>query len=189
MDALDLLTADHNRVRGLFARFNEAKEQDDTDEMARLADKIFEELRVHTTIEERIFYPAVHDLGDELGEVVDEGLEEHHVVDVLMDEMAQLQPDDAQWVAKMTVLMENVEHHADEEESELFPPVRGVTSSTDRAEMGAKLEALKKELGAPTSADAQDLTTEQLQEMASQQQIPGRSRMTREILQATVDTR
>ncbi|MDQ3979786.1 MAG: hemerythrin domain-containing protein, partial [Actinomycetota bacterium] len=59
MDALSLLTADHNRVRGLFARFQEAEESEDTAQMAQLAEKIFTELEVHATIEEEIFYPAV----------------------------------------------------------------------------------------------------------------------------------
>ncbi len=63
MDGLDLLIADHNRVRGLFVRFREAQDSNDTPAMSELADKIFEELEVHTDIEEQIFYPAVHDLG------------------------------------------------------------------------------------------------------------------------------
>jgi hemerythrin superfamily protein len=189
MDALDLLTADHNRVRGLFARFREAQDGDDTAAMRELAAKIFEELKVHTEIEEQIFYPAVHDLKDELGEVVDEGVEEHHVVDVLMEEAQQLDPSDPQWVAKVTVLIENVEHHAEEEESEMFPAVRSATSAQTREEWGQRLEDLKAKLGAPTSADAEELSTEELKRRAGEQQIPGRSSMSREDLVATVDPR
>ena len=87
MNALDLLIADHNRVRGLFARFNTAKDAQDTTAMVELAGKIFDELAVHTTIEEEIFYPAVHDTTEEIAETVDEGVEEHHVVKVLMEEL------------------------------------------------------------------------------------------------------
>ena len=188
MDALDLLTADHNRVRGLFARFQEAHEKDDTVQMAELASKIVEELQVHTKIEEQVFYPAVHDL-DDLSEIVDEGAEEHHVVDVLMAEMATLDPSDPQWVAKMTVLIENVEHHAEEEESEMFPQVRKVTDDATREEWGRRMETLKKELGAPTSEEAAELTMDELRRMAAEQQIPGRSSMSREALAATVDPR
>ncbi len=92
MDGLDLLIADHNRVRGLFARFRKAHKNDDTPAMGELADKIFEELEVHTAIEEQIFYPAVHDLSEELAEVVDEGVQEHHVVNVLIEEARTLKP-------------------------------------------------------------------------------------------------
>jgi hemerythrin superfamily protein len=188
MDALDLLTADHNRVRGLFARFREAQEKDDTAMMQELAGKVFEELKVHTEIEEQIFYPAVHDL-DALAEVVDEGLEEHHVVDVLMDEAGKLDSSDPQWVAKLTVLMENVEHHAEEEETELFPKVRSESSPEQREDWGGRMEQLKAQLGAPTAADAEGMSMEELKRRAAEQQIPGRSSMSREDLVATVDPR
>ena len=188
MDALDLLTADHNRVRGLFTRFKEAQDSDDTATMGELAEKIFEQLEVHTKIEEQVFYPAIHDL-DELSEIVDEGVEEHHVVDVLMAEAKALDPGEPQWVAKMTVLIENVEHHAGEEETELFPQVRSITDKATRAEWAERLEALKADLGAPTSADAADLSIDELKQRASDQKIPGRSQMSREALAATVDPR
>jgi hemerythrin superfamily protein len=188
MDALDLLTADHNRVRGLFARFKEAQEGDDSATMSKLAEKVFEELEVHTKIEEQVFYPAVHDL-DELSDEVDEGVEEHHVIDVLMAEIKPLDASDPRWVAKMTVLIENVEHHAGEEETEMFPQVRSVTDDATRAEWGERMESLKADLGAPTSADAAELSTDELKQKATEQQIPGRSQMSRETLVATVDPR
>ncbi len=187
MDALDLLTADHNRIRGLFARFQEAKDNDATAEMGELAGKIFFELKVHTEIEEKIFYPAVRDLDEELAAEVDEGLQEHHVVDVLMEEAQTLQPDDDEWVAKMTVLIENVEHHAGEEEDDMFPAVRSKSDADTRAEWAARMEAVKAQQGAPTSAEAAKLSTGKLRELASEQQIPHRSTMSREDLVATVD--
>lgn len=189
MDALDLLTADHNRVRGLFAQFREASDGDDTTKMEAVAAKIFEDLEVHTKIEEQIFYPAVHDLNDELAEVVDEGVEEHHVVETLMTEARQLPASDPRWKAKLTVLMENVEHHAEEEETELFPQVRSACDAKKREEWAERMESLKAELGAPTSKDAESMTTEELRQRATEQQIPGRSQMTRADLVATVDPR
>jgi hemerythrin superfamily protein len=189
MDGLDLLTADHNRVRGLFTRFRKAHDKDTTQVMGELADKIFEELDMHTAIEEQIFYPAVHDLSQQLAEDVDEGFQEHHIVDVLMTEARALKPGDVEWVAKVTVLIENVEHHAEEEETELFPQVRSATDTTTREEWGKRFEAMKAEHGAPTSTDAAKLTTGELRQRASAQQIPGRSTMTRDDLVATVDPR
>jgi hemerythrin superfamily protein len=186
MDSTALLTADHNRVRGLFTRFKEAQEAEDAGTMAGLAEQIFTELKVHTTLEEEIFYPEVRRGDEELEDMVAEGLEEHHVVDVLMEEAQALTPGDEDWVAKLTVLIENVEHHADEEESELFPQVRSVFASEDREEQASRLEARKAQLGAPTVADKEHLSVEDLRRLAQEQEIPGRSSMDREELLATV---
>ena len=143
MDAIELLTQDHNEVRSLFEQFKSAHEAEDTETMKEVAGKVFDELEVHTTIEEEVFYPAVHDKSDELAETVDEGLQEHHVVDVLMNEMRDLEAGDDEWVAKMTVLIENVEHHADEEEEELFPEVREELGEDRVQQLGQELEQAK----------------------------------------------
>jgi hemerythrin superfamily protein len=187
MDALSLLTADHNRVRGLFARFQAAEEEENTAQMAELAQKIVFELEVHTTIEEEIFYPTVKGENEELKDSVDEGVEEHHVAKTLIGEIQGLTPDDDAWSAKMKVLIESVEHHAQEEEEELFRETRKAFDKEALEELGTRLEARKAELGAPTIADKEHLTNEQLKELAREQEIPGRSSMDREELIATVD--
>jgi hemerythrin superfamily protein len=186
MESTALLTADHNRVRGLFARFKEAQEADDAGTMGQLAEQIFTELKVHTTIEEEIFYPEVRQGDDEIEDMVAEGLEEHHVVDVLMEEAEALTPGEEAWVAKVTVLIENVEHHAGEEESELFPKVRSVFATADLEAQARRLESRKAQMGAPTMADKEHLTVEDLRRLAQDQEIPGRSSMDREELLATV---
>ena len=185
MDALELLTADHNRVRGLFTRFKAAEGENDA-QAARLAAKIFEELEIHTKIEEEIFYPAITTLSDEIHELVTEGVEEHHVVDTLMAEVKVLSPSEEQWAAKVKVLIENVEHHAEEEEEEMFPKIRSAMNDDARSELGQRLEARKAELGAPTAADKEHLSTEDMNRLAREQEIPGRSSMKREELLATV---
>ena len=187
MDALSLLTADHNRVRGLFARFQTAEEEENTAQTAELAQKIVTELEVHTTIEEEIFYPAVKGQNEELKDSVDEGVEEHHVAKTLIQEILGLTPEDDAWAAKMKVLIESVEHHAQEEEEELFTEVRKAFDKQALEDLGMRLEARKAELGAPTIADKEHLSTEQLKELAREQEIPGRSSMDREELVATVD--
>ncbi len=189
MDALTLLTADHNRVRGVFARFQEAEKSGDVGEMADLARTIAVELTVHTDIEETVFYPWAHELSDDIASVVDEGIEEHHVVKTLLDEIQDLEPGDPQWVAKVTVVIENVEHHAEEEEAELFPQVRGATDAESRDQLGRDLDARKAALGAPVLADKQDLSDEQLHDLATEQKIPGRSSMDHDELAATVSPR
>ena len=144
VDAIELLKADHELVRSLFKEFKEAKEAEDTEGMREAQERIFEELEVHTGIEEEVFYPAAQEVGEEAEELVAEGIEEHHVVDVLMGEIRDLTPDDDAWVAKMTVLIENVEHHADEEEEELFPKLREVFGDERLDSLGEKLAEAKK---------------------------------------------
>jgi hemerythrin superfamily protein len=186
MDALNLLVADHNRVRGLFGRFKKANDADDRSRMSSLAPTIFMELDVHTTIEEEIFYPWAHDLSQEIGETVDEGIQEHHVVKVLIEELGGMDAGADEWVAKMTVLIENVEHHAEEEESELFPKVRSHSAAPERERLGDSLDDRKGKLGAPVLADKIDLTEARLREVATEQAIPGRSKMDHDELAATV---
>ena len=121
MDVLALLTADHNRVRGHFDRFKKAEEASDQATMADAAAKITEDLTVHTTVEEEIFYPWVRGLSAEIADLVDEGMEEHHVAKILLEEIVGLTPGADEWVAKVKVLIENVEHHIEEEEKEMLP--------------------------------------------------------------------
>jgi iron-sulfur cluster repair protein YtfE (RIC family) len=186
MDALELLTADHNRVRGLFTRFKTAKENDNLEEMTTLAGLINTELEVHTTIEEEIFYPALEDLTEEVHETITEGYEEHNVAKQLLAEITGMEPNTEDWAAKVTVLIENVEHHADEEESDMFPKIRSNTAVDAREELAERMEARKRELGAPTLADKIDLSKEELSKLATEQEIPGRSKMSQEELAATV---
>jgi hemerythrin superfamily protein len=140
---------------------------------------------VHTTIEEEVFYPAVHDVDEEISETVDEGIQEHHVAKVLMDELVAVAPGSDEWQAKMAVLIENVEHHAEEEEAEMFPPLRRQLGA-ELEQLALRLEERKAELGAAVLADKIDLTKEQLLELARAQEIPGRSSMSHEELAATV---
>lgn len=186
MDALDLLIADHNRVRGLFAQFSDAKDIGRTDEMGTLATAIVEDLLVHMAIEEEIFYPWCRDRSEEIAEVVDEGTEEHHQVKVLIGELTDLDVADDTWVAKLTVVIEDIEHHADEEESDMFPKVRSHSTADERREIGERLDARKGELGAPTLAETIGLTSEELHRLATEQSIPGRSTMNHDELAATV---
>jgi hemerythrin superfamily protein len=189
MDALELLTADHNRVRGLFKRFKAAEEKDDTATMQEIASKIVEELTIHTTIEEEVFYPAIKDTSEEVKDVVEEGWQEHLVAKRIIGELDACETGSDPWIAKVKVLIESVEHHADEEEKEMFPPVRSRTSSERLTQLGQDLASRKVQLGAPPVEVALDLTKAELDELARTQEIPGRSKMKKEELALTVDPR
>lgn len=143
MDALELLKSDHDKVRSLFRQFEQAASSEDEAAQAELRDKIIEELEVHTAIEEEVFYPQVREGGEETEDLVLEGVEEHHVVDQIIAEVRTMNPDEEAFEAKMTVLIENVEHHAEEEEEEMFPKVRASFDATKLAAMGEELAAAK----------------------------------------------
>src|SRR6478672_7895879 len=120
MNAIKLLETDHQHVKQLFRKFEDAPESG-YEEKGQLAKEIFQELLVHTTIEEEIFYPAVKDRYKRMDDIVSESLEEHHVVDVVMEELKKMSPEDETFDPKFKVLMENVRHHIGEEEEGMFP--------------------------------------------------------------------
>ena len=180
MNAVDLLIQDHQVVRGLFQKFQSAQEAEDDAQMSELAEQIFEELDVHTTIEEEIFYPAVRDGVDDSDELVDESEQEHHVVDVLLEEMRGIETAGDEWVAKMTVLMENVEHHAEEEEQEMFPDCREQFGDERLDRLGEEMEARQR------TAKAERATKAELYEKAKDQDVEGRSEMTKDELAEAV---
>jgi len=180
MDAIKLLTKDHDEVRRLFEQFRSAQDASNGQLMRETADKIFAELEVHTTIEEEIFYPAARGQDEEIDETLDESLQEHHVVDVLMAEMKEIESGSDEWVAKMTVLIENVEHHAEEEEQELFPDSREELGDERMDELGVEMEARK---GTLKGGDA---TKDELYAKAKEQDLEGRSDMTKDELASAV---
>lgn len=176
MDALELLKSDHDTIRQLFSDFEKAEESQDIARMGELAQTIFTELEIHTTIEEEVFYPEAERAGSAVEELVKEGIEEHHVVDVLISELRALTPGDEQFAPKMTVLIENVEHHAEEEEDEMFLKLRQAFGDERLQGMG---EALQQAKGRHKLARK---TKDELYEQARQQGIEGRSEMTKEEL-------
>ena len=121
MNAIDMLKEDHKKVKGLFRQYEQAG--DDTSKKQQIANQVFQELQVHTQLEEEIFYPTVREKtkDDAARELVAEGFEEHHVVDQLMEELKQTSPEAEEFDAKFKVLTENVEHHIQEEEEEMLP--------------------------------------------------------------------
>ena len=131
-DALSLLTRDHREVDALFHRF-EATGPRAQKERADLVGRIIEALSVHAALEETVFYPAVRAEVEAQNDQVLEALEEHHVVKWTLSELEDLDPDDERYAAKVTVLIESVRHHVDEEEHELFPAVRSRTAPATTA--------------------------------------------------------
>lgn len=140
MKATDLLKKQHKNVKALFKK---VEETEDGRRRRQLMDEISNELRLHTKIEEEIFYPAVREIGtSKAEEMVDESFEEHHVVDLVLAELPNVSPEDERFAAKMTVLSELVEHHADEEEDEMFPMVEKKLGKERLQELGEQMEQM-----------------------------------------------
>ncbi|WP_063052991.1 hemerythrin domain-containing protein [Nocardia arthritidis] len=147
-DAIVLLRDDHKAIRKLFREFEKAGE-DATQTKGKVVKKIIEALTVHTYLENECMYPEVRKLVPELEDDILESYEEHHVADVLVTELSMMKPDDEHFTAKTTVLIENVDHHIDEEENEWFPKVRESLGRKQLQEIGARMQELGKK--APTS--------------------------------------
>lgn len=143
MNALTLLKQDHGNVEELFRQFESASPTD-TDELLRIRDKLIEHLSKHAAIEELVFYPAVRaKLGEDNSFPVLEGLEEHHIVKLTLSELEKMAPSDERFRPKLTVLMESVRHHVQEEEDDIFPAVRDAFTVEELNTLGEEMETMK----------------------------------------------
>ena len=143
MDALKLMKDDHEKMRKLLTELESTTERG-VKTREELYATIKGELTVHEIIEEEIFYPALKD-HPKAEDIVLEGYEEHHVVDLVMAELEDLPVDDESWGAKAKVMKENVEHHMEEEEGEMFQKARQVFDKDELEELGTRMEQRKTE--------------------------------------------
>jgi hemerythrin superfamily protein len=142
-DAIALLTADHREVADMFEQFDQLGDRATTSK-EKLKDKICKALIAHTTIEEEIFYPAVRETIEDGEDMVDEAVVEHAAAKDLIKQLQEMQPDDELYDAKVKVLGEQIEHHVQEEEKEMFPKVR--KSGLDLLALGQEMAMRKQEL-------------------------------------------
>lgn len=140
MNALELMKDDHRKLERLF---DEALANDDASARAGLLHRIRAELMAHERIEEEVFYPALRTAGDAARELVLEGYEEHHIIDVILDELLEVPEEADQWQAKLKVLRENLEHHIEEEEGQMFPRAAKVLDAATLDELGRRMRHLK----------------------------------------------
>lgn len=141
MDALKLLKQDHEMVKKMLAEGEATTERADktrTELFARLKS----ELEIHERIEEEVLYPALRD-HPKSKEIAYEAYEEHHVVDEILAELEMTPTSSPEWGAKFTVAKENLEHHIEEEEGEMFPKCRQIFSEEELEEMGARMAEIK----------------------------------------------
>ena len=177
MNAIELLKKDHETVKSLFESFEKAKEQKDLESKASLFASIKGELEAHTRAEEEIFYPAFDQTAGEKDEddkeLVLEAGEEHLQVKTLLAELSEMEPDDERFDAKMKVMKDNVEHHVEEEEGEMFPHAQKELSKDELEQIGEQMDALKQ------------LIKEEGPEAASGRKRPAAASRTRRTTRAT----
>ena len=145
MNAIDLLKQQHDQVEELFEKIENARSGKE-----ELFDQIADALAVHAAIEEQHFYPATKDARTE--DLLHEAVEEHLAVKRIIADLLEMEPDDPQFEAKIQVLKEQVEHHVEEEEKELFPKVRKMHSRDELEDLGVLMQDTAQELkqrGAP----------------------------------------
>jgi hypothetical protein len=143
MDAIALLKEDHEKAKKLMNELEQTTERGVKTREEKWT-KLLKELTIHENIEEEIFYPALHQ-HPKLKEIVLEALEEHHLVDEIVEQLKDTPFDDEHWSAKFKVTKENVEHHIEEEEGPMFSKVRQVFSKEELEALGSRMEAAKQE--------------------------------------------
>ena len=144
MDAIQLLKDDHDAMKKLLTELEGTTERG-VKTREELFAKVREELTVHEAIEEEIFYPALKE-HPKTKEITLEAFEEHHVVDMVLAEIESVPFDDETWDAKFKVMKENIEHHIEEEENEMFKQARDAFEKQDLEELGERMAARKREL-------------------------------------------
>jgi len=145
MNAITMLKNDHKTVEGLFKRFEKlgsraVKSKQD------VVERIIRELSIHAAIEEMFFYPAIREAADGggAGDMVLESLEEHHIVKWVLAELEGMSPEHERFDAKMSVLIENVRHHVEEEEKDLFPQLTKLLGKARLDDIGEAMNKGKK---------------------------------------------
>ena len=141
-DAIDLLKQDHDRVEKTFKEF-EKMDRQDAEACRELIGRVCEDLTVHTTLEEEIFYPAVREAIDD-EDLMNEAAVEHETARMLIEQLQNMGPDDPNYFATFTVLGEYVLHHVKEEEGEMFPEVK--KTDLDLEELGGRMRARMEDL-------------------------------------------
>ena len=143
MNAFALLKADHKKVADILEKLDSTTERG-----VKTREELFTQLKIeldaHARIEETIFYPALEE-AKETRDITLEAFEEHRLVKQLLSELEKMSKDQEEWTAKFTVLKENVEHHVEDEEGEMFPKARKVLSEEQAETLGTRLEEAKKE--------------------------------------------
>jgi hemerythrin-like domain-containing protein len=153
-DAIDLLKEDHQTVKNML---KEMAETDNSEQRSELLAQVVQELKIHTQIEEEIFYPAyqaaVFEKADE--RLYFEAIEEHQLVDMLLPKIQETDTDSEVFAAQAKVLQDIVEHHISEEETQMLPKARETMEASQLEQLGLQLEERRNELRAENEPEGE----------------------------------
>jgi hemerythrin-like domain-containing protein len=152
MDALKLLTEDHDRIKKMLADGEKTTERGEKTR-TELFEKLKETMVAHESMEEQVLYPTLK-AHPKAKDLTLEAYEEHHVVDLIFEELEKTPVTDDDWLAKFTVAKENIEHHIEEEEGEMFKACRQIFSAEELEQMGARMAEIQMAAKQVLSADA-----------------------------------
>lgn len=150
IDAIKLLKQDHDKLKTIMETLSDTTERA-IKTRAELLAKMQAELTVHEAIEEEIFYPVLRE-HPKAKDIVLEGYEEHHAVDLLMAELEAVPVDSETWGAKFNVITENIKHHIEEEEGDMFIKARDILSRSELLSLGDAMHQRREELRTVSSA-------------------------------------
>lgn len=153
MDAFQVLKKDHQKVRELFEELAEI-EVSDTKNRKYIFDQIKLETELHAQLEEEIFYPALAE-ENETAELVEEAYREHKEVKQTLQKLDKMDKNSDEWAELCTTLLENIEHHVEEEETELFKIAKEVLTAEALRDLGKQLQARKETLQPASKKDEQ----------------------------------
>jgi hemerythrin superfamily protein len=168
VDAITLLTEEHNKAKALFEQIEAATDASTKQELVR---QVIADLRTHTKIEEEVLYPLLRSQVKGGGKLFDESMQEHEEAKKAMKKLEGMSPENEEWQPTFEILMHGVLHHATEEEQEMFPKMRETWSEERLAELGEQLAADR------AGEKVVDLTVDELMEQAQAADIEGRSKM------------
>jgi hemerythrin superfamily protein len=140
--AIELLKEQHDKVKKAFKEF-EKLDREDREKQQQLVQSVCEDLKVHTTLEEELFYPAAREAIDD-EDILNEAQVEHETAKMLIEQLENMGPEDPNFHATFTVLGEYVLHHVKEEEGEMFPQVK--KTDLDLEDLGARMRSRMEEL-------------------------------------------
>ena len=138
-DILTLIEADHRKVEDLFSEIQQAKGDKKQQDIFK---QIYKELTLHAQAEELVFYPAMREY-EQTSALIEEAEEEHNTVKILLEEMLSIEPSDEKFQTKMRYLLDNVAHHVEEEESEVFDAVRKCMDGSQIQDLGQEFQKVK----------------------------------------------
>lgn len=179
-DVVDLIKAQHRLIDSLL---DQAEEAEGAERIAVLR-KVSDLLKPHSEAEESFVYPSIREHDSSEADEVKDGTAEHHHIEGVMEELLAEDPDGPGWDGKLAALIGELRHHVEEEEEDLLPVLSEKASDAERAELGARFAEATGSTAEETAAGA---TREELLAKAAEQDVPGRSEMTKEQLAEVVD--